>query len=172
MLELLKNRRSIRKYKEEKIDKDTLDSILKCALLAPSSKNKRPVELVVIEDREIITKLETCKNMGTIGLKSAPLVIAIVADSEKSDVWVEDASIVATIIQLEAEKLDLGSCWIQIRKRQGDNEDSEVLVRNILNIPDNYGVLAVLSLGYKNEQKKPYNEEDINFEKVHYNKFN
>lgn len=172
MLELLKNRRSIRKYKEEKIDKATLDKILKCALLSPSSKNKQPIEFIVIEDRKTILELETCKNIGTLALKTAPMAIVIIGDSKKSDVWVEDASIVATIIQLEAEKLDLGSCWIQIRKRQGDNEDSEVLVRNILNIPDNYGVLAVLSLGYKNEQKKPYNEEDINFEKVHYNKFN
>lgn len=171
MLELLKNRRSIRKYKEDKIDKELLDKILKCSLLAPSSKNKRPVELIVIEDRESILKLEECKNMGTLGLKTAPLAIAIIGDTQKSDVWVEDTSIVATIIQLEAEDLGLGSCWIQMRKRQGESEDCEVLVRKVLNIPDNYGVLAVLSLGYKDEQKKPYNEDDIDFSKIHYNKF-
>lgn len=171
MIELLKNRRSIRKYKEDKIDKNKLERILKASLLAPSSKNKRPVELVVIEDRDIILKLEECKNMGTLGLKTAPLAIVVVGDMEKSDVWVEDASIVTTIIQLEAEKLGLGSCWIQMRKRQSKSEDSEDAVRRVLDIPENYGVLAVLSIGYKDEEKKPYNEEDIDFGKIHYNKF-
>lgn len=171
MLELLKNRRSIRKYKEKIIEKDTIDKILKCALLAPSSKNKRPVEIIIIDDKETILSLEKCKNMGTLGLKTAPIAMVIIGDSQKSDVWVEDASIVTTIIQLEAEKLGLGSCWIQMRKRQCENEDSEVLVRKVLDIPEHYGVLAVLSLGYKDEEKKAYKNEDIDFSKIHYNKF-
>lgn len=172
MLELLKNRRSIRKYKDTPIEKDVLEKILKCALIAPSSKNKKPVEIIVVNDKETIFELEKCKNMGTLGLKTAPTAIAIIANKEVSDVWVEDASIVATVIQLEAEALGLGSCWIQMRERQSENGDSEVDVRKALDIPDNYGVLCVLSLGYKNEEKKPYNDSDLTFDKIHYNKFN
>lgn len=171
MLELLKNRRSIRKYKDTPIEKDVLEKILKCALIAPSSKNKKPVEIIVVNDKETIFELEKCKNMGTLGLKTAPTAIAIIANKEVSDVWVEDASIVATIIQLEAEALGLGSCWIQMRERQSENGDSEVDVRKVLDIPDNYGVLCVLSIGYKNEEKKSYNDSDFNFSKIHYNKF-
>ena len=120
MIDLLKNRRSIRKFTEEKVSKEDLEKILKAGLLAPSSMNKKPVEFVVIEDRQTILKLEKCKKFGTVPLKTAPLVICVISDSELSDVWVEDASIAATFIQLEVEKLGLGSTWIQIRKREAD----------------------------------------------------
>lgn len=171
MIDLLKNRRSVRKYKEDKIDKEVVDKLLKAALLAPSSKNKRPVELVVVDDRETILDLKNCKDKGTLGLETAPLAIVVLGDASRSDVWVEDASVVTTLIQLEAEALGLGSCWIQIRKRKIDDVDSEEAIRNVLGVPDNFGVLAVISLGYKDEDKKAYIEDDLDFAKIHYNKF-
>lgn len=116
MLEILKNRRSIRKFTEEKVSKEDLEKILKAGLLAPSSMGKKPVEFIVVEDKEVISKLENCKKYGTLPLKTAPFVIAVIGDSQLSDVWVEDASIVSILIQLEVEKLGLGSTWIQMRK--------------------------------------------------------
>lgn len=171
MLELLKNRRSIRKYKDTPIEKDKIDKIIKSALLAPSSMNKKPVELIVVNEKSTLEKLEKCKNMGTLALKTSPVAIVVIGDSSISDVWIEDASIVSTLIQLEAESLGLGSCWIQMRNRQGENDDSETEVRNVLNIPDNYGVLSIITLGYKDEVKIPYDDTSFNFNKVHYNKF-
>lgn len=172
MLELMKNRRSIRKYKEEGITKEVLDQLLKVALLAPSSMNKKPVEMVVIEDKETMKALKKCKKMGTIGLDTAPLALVVIGDSSISDVWVEDASIVATLIQVEAEKLGLGSCWIQMRNRLSvEGADSEKEVRAVLDIPEHYGVLSIMTIGYKNEVKTPYDEESYDFSKVHYGKF-
>ena len=149
MLELLKSRRSIRKYKDTPIEKDKIDKIIKSALLAPSSMNKKPVELIVVNEKSTLEKLEKCKNRGTLALKTSPVAIVVIGDSLTSDVWIEDASIASTLIQLEAESLGLGSCWIQMRSRQGENDDSEKEVRNVLNIPDNYGVLSIIALGYK-----------------------
>lgn len=171
MLEIIKNRRSIRKFTEEKVSKDDLEKILKVALLAPSGKNKKPVELIVVEDKETISKLEVCKSFGTMPLKTAPLVIAVIADSELTDIWVEDASIVSILIQLEVEKLGLGSTWVQMRKREAKDQDSEVAVREVLQIPEKYGVLSLIAIGHKDEDKKPYNDNDANFSKVHYNQF-
>ena len=171
MIDLLKNRRSIRKFTEEKVSKEELEKILKAGLLAPSSMNKKPVEFVVIEDRQTILKLEKCKKFGTVPLKTAPLVICVISDSELSDVWVEDASISATFIQLEVEKLGFGSTWIQMRKREAEDKDSEVAVRKVLDIPNKYGVLALIAIGHKDEEKKPYEDSDIDFGKVHYNGF-
>lgn len=171
MIDLLKNRRSIRKFTDEKVSKEDLEKILKSALLAPSSMGKKPVELIVVEDKDTIAKLETCKKFGTLPLKTAPLAIVVIGDSDLSDVWVEDASIVSTLIQLEAEKLGLGSTWIQMRRRESLEEDSEVAVRKVLNIPEKYGVLSIISIGHKNEEKKPYDDSDINFTKVHYGGF-
>ena len=71
MIDLLKNRRSIRKFTEEKVSKEALEKILKAGLLAPSSMNKKPVEFVVIEDRQTILKLEKCKKFGTVAIKKA-----------------------------------------------------------------------------------------------------
>ena len=171
MLEILKNRRSIRKFTEEKVSKEDLEKILKAGLLAPSSMGKKPVEMIVVEDKEVISKLENCKKHGTVPLKTAPLVIAVIGDSELSDVWVEDASIVSILIQLEVEKLGLGSTWVQMRKRESLEKDSEEAVREVLVIPEKYGVLSLIAIGHKNEEKKPYNDSDLNFEKIHYNKF-
>lgn len=171
MLEILKNRRSIRKFTEEKVSKEDLEKILKAGLLAPSSMGKKPVEMIVVEDKEVISKLENCKKHGTAPLKTAPLVIAVIGDSELSDVWVEDASIVSILIQLEVEKLGLGSTWVQMRKRESLEKDSEEAVREVLVIPEEYGVLSLIAIGHKNEEKKPYNDSDLNFEKIHYNKF-
>lgn len=171
MLEILRERRSIRKYKEQKIEKEKIDKILKAALLAPSSMNKKPVEFIVVDDKETLLKLEECKAKGTLGLKTSPLAIVVVADTERSNVWIEDASIASTLIQLEAQELGLGSCWIQIRNRQSENGDSEEAVRNVLELPENYGVLTILTIGYKDEEKPVYDDSKLNYEKVHYGKF-
>lgn len=171
MLEIMKSRRSIRKFTEEKLTKEEVEKILKAGLLAPSSKNKKPVELILVEDPETIKALKSCKSMGTAGLDSAACAIVVAADSQKSDVWVEDASIAATMMMLEAESLSLGSVWIQIRNRQGDVTDSETEVRNVLNIPETYGVLNILALGRKAEEKVPYKEEDLNLSSVHKGRF-
>lgn len=171
MLETLRERRSIRKYKDQKVEKEKIDNILKAGLLAPSSMNKKPVEFIVVEDKETLLKLEACKAKGTLGLKTAPLAIVVVADADRSNVWIEDASIASTLIQLEVQELGLGSCWIQIRNRQSEEGDSEAAVRNVLSLPENYGVLTVLTIGYKDEEKPAYNDSKLDFEKVHYGEF-
>ncbi|MEL7647513.1 MAG: nitroreductase family protein [Sedimentibacter sp.] len=171
MLELLKKRRTVRKFKKEQAEADTINKIVKAGLLAPSSKDKKPVELVVINDRAVMDKLKTCKAKGAVGLETSAFAIAVIADSEKSDVWIEDASIAAILMQLEAESLGIGSVWIQMRKRQGTFGDSETEVREVLNIPDNYGVVCVIAFGFKDEEKHPYDEGSLNMSKVHMEKF-
>lgn len=171
MLDILRERRSIRKYKDQKVEKEKIDNILKAGLLAPSSMNKKPVEFIVVEDKDTLSKLEDCKVKGTLALKTASLAIVVVADTERSNVWIEDASIASTLIQLEVEKLGLGSCWIQIRNRQSANGNSEEAVRNVLSLPENYGVLTILTIGYKDEEKNPYDDSKLDFEKVHYDEF-
>ncbi len=172
MLELLKTRRSTRKYKELPVDKTELDKILKAALLAPSGKNIKPFEFVVIEDKETLLKLETCKHPGAVALKTAPLAIVVIGDPGKSDTWIEDASIASILIQLEAEALGLGSCWIQCNKRKSKTgENSEDAVRKILSIPAHYGVLSMVAIGHKDETLKNYDESNLDFTKVHYAKY-
>ena len=100
MLELLQHRRSIRTFTHEPVSQEDIDSLLKAALLAPSSMGKKPVECIVVQNKETIARLKTYKKHGTTPLETAPLAIVVIADSQKSDVWVEDASIVSILILL------------------------------------------------------------------------
>ena len=124
MIELLRRRRSIRKFTPEKIAPETIDIIIEAALRAPSSRGINPWEFVLVDDPKILDSLSTSKQHGSEFLENAPLAIVVCADSTKADVWVEDCSIAAIIIQLTALSLDLGSCWAQIRKREHNNNKS------------------------------------------------
>lgn len=168
LLNILLNRRSIRKFKDEKINVETLEKVLKAGLLAPSSKNKKPVEFIVVEDKETIKDLKTCKSKGAEALNTAPCAIVVIGDSNLSDVWIEDASIATILLQLAAENLGLGSLWIQIRKRFNDIGDAEDQVKKTLNIPEKYGVLSIVAIGYKDEEKKAYDIKSLDFSRVRY----
>lgn len=172
MYDLLKTRRSIRKYLQKDVEKEKIDTIVKSALMAPSSRNIRPCEYVVVTDKELLKELSKCKEHSAKFLDGAPLGIVVIADSKLSDVWGCDASIASTIIQLSAQSLGLGSCWIQILKRfSGDGKSAEEYVRNVLNIPERYSVLSIIAIGYPGEEKKPYDEKDLPYDKVHYNSY-
>lgn len=171
ILDVLYSRRSIRKFKPVKLETQLLQQVLKAGLLAPSSMNKKPVEFIVVEDKETLQQLKTCKNPRSDAYNTASCAIVVIADSQKSDVWVEDAAIASTMMQLEAESLGIGSVWIQMRNRQSLTGGSEDDVRTVLNIPEKYGVLDIIVLGYKDELKEPYSEESLNFTAVHYDYF-
>lgn len=171
MLDLLKKRRSIRKFTETSVDPEDIGKLLKAALLAPSGMGKKALEFIVIEEKQTITRLKNLKAYGTAPLASAPLAIVVIADTRETDTWVEDASIASILIQLEATSLGLASTWIQLRLREGQAGPCEDAFRNILKIPDHYGVLNVIALGHGNEEKAPHTDGDMDFTKVHHEQF-
>jgi nitroreductase len=172
MLDLLKSRRSIRKYQDKEVEKEKIDTILKCALLSPSSRALRPWEFITVTDRELLQKLSQCKEHSSQFLAGAPLSIVVIADPKVCDVWIEDTSIASIIVQLSAQSLGLGSCWIQVRERfHSDNLKAEDYIKEILQIPVNYCVESIIAIGYPVEDKRPYDENDLLYDKIHYNKF-
>lgn len=162
MIDLLRQRRSTRKFTAQPVDERHVAMLLEAGLLAPSSKNTRPVEFVTVTDRAAIEALAECRDAGTLALRTAPLAIVVMADTRKSDVWVENAAIAAILIQLEAEHLGLGSTWVQMRLRASGVQSAETGVRAALDIPEHYGVLCVLAVGHKDEAKpaRQLNAED------------
>ena len=169
---LILNRRSIRKYTSQSIAPDDVKLILEAGLSAPSSKSKRSWQFVVVEDKEMLGKLSQCKPAYATSLATAPLAVVVTADMVSSDVWVEDASVAAIMMQLQAADLGLGSCWVEVRNRfRDDNEPSEEYVRGILGIPEEFGVLCILTFGYKNEERRPIDPEKLQWEKVHIGKW-
>jgi len=172
VLEFLRKRRSIRKYKEKAIEKEKVEQLIKAVLLSPSSRSLRPWEFIFVDDREILIKLSKSKEHGAAFLKNAALGVVIIADPEKCDVWVEDSSIASIILQLMAESLNLGSCWIQIRKRwHGSFTTAEDYVKGLLDIPEKYRVQSIIAIGYPNENKAPYEYAELQYGKIYQNSF-
>ncbi len=171
--ELLKKRRSCRKYQDKLIEKRDIDTLLNAALMSPSSKRANPWEFIAVTNKDILSQLSNCKEHASSFVAEAPLAIVVIANTEKSDVWVEDASIASILLQLTAEDLGLGSCWVQIRNRNSKQEkvNSDKYVRNVLNIPEEYAVESIISIGYKIEERKPFDEEKLQKEKLHFDKF-
>ena len=166
--ELLRLRRSTRKYTDQEISPEDVKCIMEAALMAPSSKRSLSWEFVLVEDKAMLERLSVCKDNGAKLIAGAKLAVVVLGDPSKSDVWVEDASIASTLIQLQAEELGLGSCWVQIRNRYTENDESaEDIVRELLNIPMPMQVLAIIALGHKAEEKKPFDPEKAAWEKVH-----
>lgn len=172
MLEFLKTRRSIRKFQDRPVEKEKVDGIIKSVLLAPSSRSRRPWEFVVVTDKETLKDLSLCRKGSSSFLAEAPLCIVVLADKEACDVWIEDCSIAAIIAQLSAHSMGLGSCWIQVRERMKDEKVSaETYIKERLNIPDKYAVQCMIAIGYPGEEKKPYEEEMLPYNKIHFEKY-
>ncbi|MGD9212982.1 MAG: nitroreductase family protein [Desulfobacteraceae bacterium] len=172
LLELLKNRRSIRKYQQTAVEPEKIDKLIEAALRSPSSRGLNPWEFVVVTDPIIIEKLSTAKPHGASFLKKAPLAIVICADTTRSDVWIEDTSIATLILHLTAADLGLGSCWIQLRLRSYNEElSSEAYVRQLLDLKKHIAVLAIMAIGYPAEEKAPRAVTTLAFEKIHYGHF-
>jgi nitroreductase len=172
MIELLRKRRSIRKYTEEKIDPEPVEVLIEALLRAPSSRGINPWEFVVVDDRELLSSLSHAKKHGAEFLKNAPLAIVVCADSTRSDVWIEDCSIASIIVQLTAVSLGLGSCWAQIRNRMHDSGiPAEEYVRELLGIPKHFTVESIIGIGHPAEIKKPIPARDLQYEKVKRNRY-
>jgi len=162
MIELLRKRRSIRKFTDEKISPETLQSLSEAALRSPSSKGSNPREFILVDEPDLLYQLSEVKKSGSAFLKNAPLGIVVCADSTKSDVWIEDCSIAAIIIQLAAESLGLGSCWIQIRERwYNDGKTAEARIQELLGLPEHIKVLSIIAIGYPIESKPSVPSEKL-----------
>ncbi len=172
VMELLRRRRSIRTFTPEKVDPATVELLIEAALRAPSSRGNTPWEFVVVDDEELLSGLSRSKEHGPAFLKNAPLAIVVCADSDRSDVWVEDCAIASIIVQLTALSLGLGSCWVQIRKRRHDGgKSAEEYVRELLGLPEQIKVEAIIGIGHPGETKSPVPAGDLQYEKVKYNRW-
>jgi nitroreductase len=171
-LSLVQKRRSIRKFLKKPVEEKKINMLIEAALRSPSSMGSRPCELLIVTERGLLEKLSTAKQHGSAFLKNAPLGIVVCADPNKSDVWVEDASIVSIFIQLTAESIGLGSCWIQIRERMHDKgQTAQEYIANLLNIPEKIKVESIIALGYPDDQKPPHKKETLQYEKVYFDSY-
>ena len=171
-MSLIQKRRSIRKFIQRPVEDEKMDLLVEAALRAPSSMGNMPWSFFIVKDRDLLEELSRAKSHGSSFLRNAPLGILICADSEKSDVWIEDASIASTFIFLMAESLGLGACWIQLRRRNHSDEiTSEAYVTELLKIPSNLNVLSIIALGYPDEIKPPHEKGALKYDRAYLDRF-
>ena len=166
--ELLIRRRSIRKFTDEKLSSEETELILRAALLSPTSKNSRSWEFVVVEDKAMLDKLSKCKPGSASFVANAAMAVVVFGNPLLSDVWIEDASIASAYMLIQAEDLDIGACWIQVRKRNySDAITSAEYINDLLDIPAPLEPLCILAFGKKEKPRSPHDIADLPWEKVH-----
>ena len=132
MHELLKNRRSIRKYQDKQVPDDLLDAVLEAGLYAPSGINTQNTVMVAVRDKETRDQLSRLNAavMGSAGdpFYGAPCVIVVLVYPERYT-CVEDGALVMGNLMLAAHEAGLGSCWIHRAQQMFDSEEGKALLR-------------------------------------------
>lgn len=163
--EILFRRRSVRKFTDRKVDRQTIDKILEAALTAPSSKNTRSSRFMVVDDPTMLERISQMRDSGSAFVKNAPMAVIVLGDTALTDLWVDNCSISATILQLAAEEQGLGSCWVHVngRPRKKDAPDmgtAAEYLRKLLPIPASWSPLCVVALGYAADYPAPHTAGD------------
>ena len=155
VIDLIRKRRTIRRFKQETIPYDTLISIVDCGRNAPSAMNKQPLEFILVDQEELLPKIfAQTRWAGYLPKEEGPpppgqqptaYVVILVNSNLESERWCgHDIGAAVENMILAALSQGIGSCWIG-----SVNRDE---VASILHIPDNYRIDSILALGYPDEQ--------------------
>jgi nitroreductase len=172
MINLLRKRKSVRQFTGQKIDAEKIEILKEALLRSPTSRGRQSWEFIVIQEREALKMLSRAKESGSEFIADAAIAVIVCGDSTISDVWIEDCSIAATILQLTALSLGLGTCWSQIRNRDHDSMMSaESYLQDQLNIPDHIKIECIIGIGYPAEENVLVDTVHLNRTKIHTEKF-
>ena len=168
----MRERRSIRIFKPTPVETEKMNLVVETALRAPSSRNINPWEFILVDDRGLLERLSISKQHGSAFLKGAAFAMVVCADETKSDVWVEDCSIAAILIQMTVQSLGLGSCWAQIRNRAHNaGFSAEQYVQELLGLPSHIKVEAIIGIGYPAEKREPLDAGQLEYGKISHNNY-
>ncbi|MEJ5227240.1 nitroreductase family protein [Thermodesulfovibrio sp.] len=148
IFDIIKNRRSIRKYKDEIPPEDLIKKCIEAALYAPSARNSQPWYFIIVKEKDKIAQLSKAQPY-TKFLEGAPYVIVALADEKKSNHWLEDMGCAIMALLLEAHSIGLGACWGAIY--HPDSMERENHVRQVLDVPKNLRIIACIGIGYPDE---------------------
>lgn len=166
-MDLLKFRKSVRRFKDKKVEEDVITEILSAAMQAPSAGNEQPWDFVVIREREIINKIMEFHPFSH-ALSTAGVAIVVCGDKNKekfNGFWVLDCAAATENILIASEHFGLGAVWLGIYPL----EDRIAKLKSILNLPDSVIPLSIVPIGYPDENRKIISRYDVS--RIHYNKW-
>lgn len=144
-MKTINNRRSIRSFKNQLVETEKIDMILRAAMQAPSAINQRPWEFIVVRNKELLVKLSEMSPYSKM-VAQAPVAIVIVGRSERmmvKEMWIQDMSACTQNILLEITDQGLGGVWLGV----APNQERMDYISTALNLE---GVMpfAVVPFGY------------------------
>ena len=157
------SRRSIRKYINQEINNTDLKKILKAGMNAPTARNLKPFEFIIIKDKEMLKQLSKTKK-NSYFVKDSNVTIVVIGD-DSSEFWQQDLGAVTQNMLLESKHLNIGSCWIGIVP----NVEYETYISKLLGVPNKRRIFCMITLGYSDEEKEINNFYDES--KIHYDRY-
>ncbi|MFD3156175.1 nitroreductase family protein [Haloimpatiens sp. FM7330] len=161
---VIENRTSIRKFKDTPVDNDKLSRMINAAMMSPSWKNKSSYKFIIVDDKnkkdEIANTVLNTTQEANDSVKKAPVVAVVVGAPDESGTvddkqyYLVDSAIAMEHFILAASNEGYGTCWIG-----AFDEDK---IKNILNIPENFKVIAMTPVGEIGENKSHYNKKNVN----------
>lgn len=144
VLQVIKSRRSVRRYEEKEVPQEILKTLIDCGRLAPSGYNRQPWVFVVVTDRKKRHALSALCPWGRF-LKEAGAAILIFYEKD-AETGLEDACAAAENIIIAAWAFGLGTCWVNSHRKA----HSEA-VKRFLQCPENFELAVILAVGYPRE---------------------
>lgn len=162
-LETIFNRKSVRKYTERPVEKEKLETLVRAGMAAPSSRDRRPWEFVIVTNRDLLDKMGDGLPLARM-LKETKQAIIVCGDTVKSEnAWQLDCSAAAQNILLAAESIGLGAVWTAAYPYP----ERMKIIRDALQLPEHILPLTVIPLGYPTGIEKP--KDKYNKKQIHYN---
>lgn len=163
--DIIRKRRSVRKFQPHPVSRDVVDRIVGAALGAPSSRNSRSTRFLIVDDPDVVARMAAMRDYGAAFMKGAPCAVVVLGDTSATDLWRENAAIAATILQLACVDEGLASCWVHVdgRPRLKDAPDGESAadyLRTFLPVPEGCEPLCAIALGYSDFTPAPLPASD------------
>jgi len=158
-LNVIKNRRSIRKYKPQQITDQELNTVLEASIYAPTGKGSQSPIIIAVQNKEDSDALRRM-NAGILGIKGdpyygAPTIIAVLADKSVRPTFVEDGSCVLASIMLAADAIGLGTCWIHRAREIFESEEGRALLKKWGVTSGDFVGVGFCALGYPEGEARP-----------------
>ena len=161
-LETIFSRTSVRAYQDRSIEPQQIDLLLRAAMSAPSGRDRRPWEFVVVNERPLLDSLAAALPYAKM-LTAAPCAVIVCGSPARSSYWYLDCSAAAENILLAANALGLGGVWTAAYPYA----ERMSAVRTILDLPEGILPLCVIPIGYPAAKEKPKQKFDAAC--IHYN---
>ena len=171
MLDLIRKRRTIRRFTDQEVSKEQVETLLEMAMCAPNRLDRQPWRFIVIRDKVLQRQVSDACQGRPYYIEQAPVLVAVCANPAESPTWMMDISAAAENLLIAATAMGLGGAWF------GSPDttfwlEMEALLRDALGVPPHIRIPTMLAIGYPDEDLPPHGKHDRFIRtKVHYGKW-